>query len=93
MARISLQTKRAWLSAVKKPGARCVLSQPFVDFYEVLQLSPRATAETIERVYRLLAKRYHPDNTVTGDAARFSEVHETILSSPYYYISRVNNFI
>ena len=52
------------------------MSQPFVDFYEVLQLSPRATAETIERVYRLLAKRYHPDNTVTGDAARFSEVHE-----------------
>lgn len=48
----------------------------FVDFYEVLQLSPNATAETIERVYRLLAKRYHPDNQATGDLEQFSKVQE-----------------
>ena len=38
----------------------------FIDYYEDLQVSPNADQETIERVYRLLAKRYHPDNHLTG---------------------------
>lgn len=50
--------------------------KPFVDYYEVLQLSPTASSETLERVYRLLAKRYHPDNQDTGDAERFNSVIE-----------------
>ena len=45
--------------------------EPFIDYYEILQLSQRADQETIERVYRLLAKRYHPDNENTGDAEKF----------------------
>ena len=58
--------------------------RPFVDHYEILQLSPSASSETIERVYRLLAKRFHPDNQSTGDAARFSELHTAfeVLSDP-----------
>jgi curved DNA-binding protein len=61
-----------------------VTHQPFVDYYEVLQLSPRATLETVELVYRLLIKRYHPDNPVTGDLAKFAAVREAheVLSSP-----------
>ena len=47
----------------------------FLDCYAVLQLSPSADLETIERVYRLLAKRYHPDNADSGDAEKFREVH------------------
>jgi curved DNA-binding protein CbpA len=60
------------------------LEQPFVDHYEVLQLSPRAGADTVERVYRLLAKRYHPDNASTGDGDRFGMVHKAyeVLSDP-----------
>lgn len=57
---------------------------PFRDLYEDLQLSPNASTETIERVYRLLAKRYHPDNCDTGNVEKFSEVcaaHE-VLSDP-----------
>ena len=46
----------------------------FIDLYEVLQLSPNASAETVERVYRMLAKRFHPDNQDTGDAVRFGEI-------------------
>ena len=46
----------------------------FVDYYEILQLSPNATADTVERVYRILAKRCHPDNQETGDAQRFADV-------------------
>jgi curved DNA-binding protein CbpA len=49
---------------------------PFVDHYEALQLSQNADAETVERVYRLLAKRYHPDNAASGDADRFREIHD-----------------
>lgn len=60
------------------------MQQPFVDYYEVLQLSPRATLDMVERVYRILAKRYHPDNQDTGDSARFEAVHEAfaVLSNP-----------
>ncbi|MCX5917629.1 MAG: DnaJ domain-containing protein [Deltaproteobacteria bacterium] len=45
-----------------------------IDYYEILQLSQGADQETIERVYRLLAKRYHPDNKNTGDAQKFDEL-------------------
>ena len=55
----------------------------FVDHYEILQVSQSADSETIERVYRLLAKRYHPDNTASGDVDRFTEVRRAyeVLSS------------
>lgn len=49
-----------------------MLSQePFIDFYELMQISPNAEAGTIQRVYRMLASRYHPDNPQTGDMDRF----------------------
>jgi len=56
----------------------------FVDYYEILQLSPNADGETIDRVYRMLAKRYHPDNHVTGNVDRFRLIAEAnrILSNP-----------
>jgi curved DNA-binding protein CbpA len=43
----------------------------FVDYYEVMQISPNAEPETVQRVYRMLAARYHPDNELTGDIERF----------------------
>ena len=46
----------------------------FVDYYEVLQISPNAHPETIHRVYRLLAQHYHPDNKETGDVEAFTLV-------------------
>lgn len=55
-----------------------------VDFYEVLQISPNADPDTVQRVFRLLAQRFHPDNTETGDAERFRGLHEaySVLSVP-----------
>jgi hypothetical protein len=57
---------------------------PLTDYYEVLQVSPRADSETLERVFRHLAKRYHPDNQDSGDAAKFSELSNAyaVLSDP-----------
>jgi curved DNA-binding protein len=54
----------------------------YVDYYEDLQVSPNADLETIERVYRLLAKKYHPDNNGTGNGDKF-----TIISSAYNVLS------
>jgi curved DNA-binding protein len=57
---------------------------PFVDFYEILQVSPNADLETIHRVYRILAHRLHPDNTETGSDEAFrglTEAYHT-LSEP-----------
>jgi curved DNA-binding protein CbpA len=48
----------------------------FVDFYETLEISPNAQPETIQRVYRLLAQLYHPDNAETGDIQKFKDLTE-----------------
>jgi curved DNA-binding protein CbpA len=55
-----------------------------VDYYEVLQVSDTAEPETISRVYRIFAQRYHPDNQETGNETRFREITEAyqILSNP-----------
>ena len=41
------------------------------DYYEVLQLSPNADPDTVQRVFRALAQRFHPDNQDTGDPGTF----------------------
>lgn len=55
-----------------------------LDCYEVMQLSPQADADTISRVYRILAFRYHPDNAETGNSEKFIRLSEAyrILSDP-----------
>ena len=54
------------------------------DYYELLQISANAEPDTIHRVYRLLAPRFHPDNLETGDEGRFREITEAYhtLSDP-----------
>src|SRR5437773_5107222 len=56
----------------------------FRDYYETLQLSTNADEETINRVFRILVKRYHPDNRDSGNTKKFNEVMEAyrILSDP-----------
>ncbi len=55
-----------------------------IDYYETLQISSNAEPETVHRVYRMLAQRFHPDNGETGNATRFREVTEAyqVLSDP-----------
>jgi curved DNA-binding protein CbpA len=56
----------------------------FVDYYELLRVSPAAEIESIQRVHRALAARYHPDNGETGDLERFLLVNEAykVLGDP-----------
>lgn len=55
-----------------------------IDYYETLQVSVNADPETIHRIYRILAQRFHPDNQATGDPEQFrilTEAYEA-LSDP-----------
>jgi curved DNA-binding protein CbpA len=60
------------------------MADPSDDYYEVLQISPNAEPDTVHRVYRLLAQRFHPDNKETGSEGRFREISEAyaVLSNP-----------
>ena len=55
-----------------------------VDYYDLLQVSPSAEPETINRVFRMLAQKFHPDNQQTGDEKRFRIILEaySILNDP-----------
>ena len=59
------------------------MNQP-ADYYEILQISPNAEPETIHRVFRLLAQRYHPDNAETGNESQFRLLNDAyrVLSDP-----------
>jgi hypothetical protein len=56
----------------------------FTDYYELMQISTKAEAATIQRVYRMLASRYHPDNPESGDTDKFVLLQRafTVLSNP-----------
>jgi hypothetical protein len=48
----------------------------FVDYYELLQLSPNADTDSIERMFRHLAKKTHPDSSEDADNDRFLKIVE-----------------
>ena len=56
----------------------------FIDYYELLQLSSNADAETIERVFRHLAQKFHPDHNNLTNKDRFIQIIEAhqILIDP-----------
>lgn len=45
-----------------------------LDCYEIMQLHPKADPDTIHRVHRILAERYHPDTPGTGNSEMFMRV-------------------
>jgi curved DNA-binding protein len=57
----------------------------FRDYYKVLGVERRATADQVKSAYRRLARRYHPDVSKEKDAeARFKEMQEAyeVLKDP-----------
>ncbi len=57
---------------------------PEANYYELLQVSPNADLDTIQRVFRFMAARFHPDNPDTGDNERFLQLKEAfeVLTDP-----------
>jgi curved DNA-binding protein CbpA len=53
-----------------------VEASEFVDYYEILEISPNANSGTIDRIFRYLAQSYHPDNPDSGDRAHFDVIME-----------------
>jgi curved DNA-binding protein CbpA len=56
----------------------------FIDYYDLMQVSPKAELETIKRIYKMLVARLHPDNHETGDAEAFMQLRQgfEVLSDP-----------
>lgn len=57
----------------------------FRDYYEVLGVARTASADEIQKAYRKLARKYHPDINKTKEAEdRFKEINEAneVLSDP-----------
>ncbi|MFL6353701.1 MAG: DnaJ domain-containing protein [Bryobacteraceae bacterium] len=72
------------LDEAAKKTREALPSHSATDHYEFLQISPNAQAETIHRVYRFLAARFHPDNPETGDPEKFLLLNRAfeVLSDP-----------
>jgi hypothetical protein len=62
-----------------------MLETKTLDFYELLQISRNAEPDTIHRVYRFFAARYHPDNSVSSDPEKFAllRMAYNTLSDPH----------
>jgi curved DNA-binding protein CbpA len=68
--------------AERRADLRSIESEP--DHYETLQISRAADLQTIHRVFRIMALRFHPDNPETGDVEQFLRMKRAyaVLSEP-----------
>jgi curved DNA-binding protein CbpA len=60
-----------------------VNTSSFIDYYDLMQISPNADVETIQHVFRHLAKKWHPDYR-KGDPEQFKllvEAHRTLTNT------------
>lgn len=48
--------------------------QDFVDYYELIQVSPDCEPRILEVAYHYFAKMYHPDNPATANMEKFQQV-------------------
>lgn len=68
------------MNGVGNPEGVSVSKTDFIDYYELLQVSSNADTDTIDRVFRHLAKKLHPDNKESADPEQFRlivEAHRT----------------
>ena len=81
--RAELTAESASAERPEEPAARKDRAED-ADYYEILQVSRQADADTIRRVFHALAARYHPDNKDTGSDLRFRQLVEAnnVLSDP-----------
>ncbi|MDR3698113.1 MAG: DnaJ domain-containing protein [Candidatus Sulfopaludibacter sp.] len=68
--------------AAAKPAERPVEGE--ADHYETLQINSKADLQTIHRVFRIMAARFHPDNPETGNVEQFLRMKRAyaVLSDP-----------
>lgn len=54
------------------------------NYYEILEVNPKASREVIEKAYRVLIKKYHPD-LYSGEKKQYAE-NKTIQINEAYYV-------
>jgi len=57
-------------------------------YYQILKVAPDAPAELIHESWRMLMRRYHPDNQQTGDSEKartINEAHEFLMDPQKRY--------
>ena len=47
----------------------------FINYYKVLGIPQTAGRITIKKTFYKLAKKYHPDNKITGSKEKFQEIN------------------
>ena len=60
-----------------------MIGSSFVDYYDVLQISPNADEETVQQMFRHMAKKWHPDNP-GGNTEKFRllvDAHKTLTNA------------
>lgn len=68
----------------KPPGKGKGGPYPQKTLYDVLEVSPKASPETLSAAFRSLSARYHPDNKKTGNENRYKDITAawTVLKDP-----------
>lgn len=56
------------------------------NYYEILEVNPKASKEVIEKAYRVLIKKYHPD-LYTGEKQQYAEKKAKEINEAYKILS------
>ena len=51
-----------------------------IDYYEVLEVHPKASQEIIKKAYLTLAKKYHPDTTTFDKSFAEQKIKQIVTS-------------
>lgn len=90
VTRINTQEIRTWYHSRylkdEFPKKEIGFDQDF-DYYDVLEVSPKASIEVIERVYRVLAKKYHPDTAADNMSRAEAEEKMKRINVAYEVLS------
>lgn len=56
------------------------MNKKFIDYYEILEVNRNASQNTINKIYKILAKQYHPDlnNGISEHMKLINEAYETL---------------
>jgi len=87
--RINQQQISEWFGKFlndKTPKKKQVDTQS-LDYYDILEVSPKASIEVIERAYRVLAKKYHPDTAPENVSHSEAEEKMKKLNEAYEVLS------
>ena len=60
------------------------------NYYELLEVNPKASKEIIEKAYKVLIKQCHPDAYI-GEEKRFAEEKTVELNEAYHILT--NDFL